>query len=67
MGYIRIPEKHYLFNFGTLDEAQYLENPPFSQDQFKRLYTYAFKHLAKAGIPMTIEESLPYGWTGDNE
>lgn len=64
MGYIKIPEEHYLFNYGILENAQTFNNPPFTGDQYRAIDYYARKHLVKAGIPATVEESLPYGETG---
>ena len=64
LAYIKIPEEHYLFNYGILENAQGLDKPPFSADQYRAIEDYARKHLAKVGIPMTIEESLPDGETG---
>lgn len=62
MGYIRIPEDHYLFNYGILENAQTLDNPPFTADQYRAIDDYVRKHLVKAGIPATVEESLPFQW-----
>jgi len=67
MGYIRIPEEHYLFNYHLLEETHYNIKKPFTPDQYRAIDNYTRERIANAGVPMTVKESLPYGVTGDSD
>ena len=62
LGYIRIPEDHYLFNYGVLDRTQYhyTRDKPFTAKHYTALYKFINKSIAKAGIPTSYEESMKY-------
>lgn len=60
LGYIRIPEEHYLFNYGVLDRTQYVRDKPFTAEHYTALYKFINKCIAEAGIPTSFEESMKY-------
>ncbi len=59
-GTIRIPETHALFNFGLLEKQQYSRRTTFDLKLYLPVEEYVRVRLAKAGVPMTIDEAMEY-------
>jgi len=56
-GSIRIPETHPFFNFGLLEKQQYGRRAGFDLKLYQPVEEYVRVRLAKAGVPMTVDEA----------
>lgn len=62
-GTIRIPETHPFFNFGLLEKQQYGRGSGFDLKLYQPVEEYVRVRLAKAGVPMTVDEAGEYDST----
>lgn len=61
IGYIKVPESHQLYNWVLLLHNLYriFDILPLT-NTIKSLYVYGIRHIHKAGIPITLQNTFQY-------